>query len=277
MSPSSDPAARVAAALALARAQQEHMRHFVHRKVVERPDATRALFLAPHPDDIVIGCGGTLLAMIDADVPVRLAYLTDGRAVAEPGGEDEMAARRADEARRVSAALGLVEPVLFGWNEHTFTRPESEPELVAALAGLLASEAPDAVFVPYLWDQHGDHRYTNWLLARAMEESGARPTVYGYEVWSFAPPGIVVDVTRRLERKKEILSLYASQLELLDYLTIVDVRARQHASLAPGAEACEVFCPFRADAFLERVHEADLRSPEALCGEVLLTPPESAP
>lgn len=270
-------AGAAAATRARTRAQEDYLRHLVHRQAVDVPPAARALFLAPHPDDIVLGCGGTLLKMLARGIRVRLAYLTDGRTTAPPEGEEAMAKRRADEARAVSRHLGLPEPIFVAWNERTFTAPENRAALVERLQGILAEVQPDHVFLPYFADMHGDHRYTNHLLAGAMRASGRMPVVYGYEVWSVAPPGVVVDITQELEEKLRLIGHYRSQLELLDYLAIAEGVARLRAPLAPGAAACEVFCPFRGEAFVELVESLDLESPTTLETRFVLTPPETLP
>lgn len=275
--PAAPDLTKTAQTIARTRAQQDYQRHLVHRRVVDIPPASRALFLAPHPDDIVIGCGGTIVKMIDRGVSVRLAYLTDGRAAADEAGENAMVHTRAEEARGVSAQLGLPEPILVGWNERTFTRPENEDLLVERVAQILQEVGPDHVFLPFYGDVHGDHRYANHLLARALRSCGSRPVIYGYEVWSLAPPGVVVDITNELEKKKELLAIYRSQLALLDYMLIVESVARLRAPLAPGAAACEVFHALRGDAFVDLVESMDLRSPESLQSEVLLTSPETMP
>lgn len=269
---------RTAAALALASAQQLWLRHYVHRRTVEVPPATRALVLAPHADDEVIGCGGTLVKLAARGVPLRLAYLTDGRAATQdPAQEDAMAATRAAEARAVSARLGLAEPLLVGWSERAFAAPEHEQALVARVARLLEQVEPDAVFVPYHEDAHGDHRYANHLLARALRASGRAPTVYAYEVWSRVPPGIVVDVSAELAQKHALIDCYPSQLALLDYHALIDALASLHAPLVPGARACEAFRAFTAQGYVEAVEALDLASAASRETIVLLTRPETMP
>ena len=278
-----DTAQKAAAALVLAQAQQHYLRHLFHCQVVERPPGERLLFLAPHPDDIVIGCGGTVLRLLRDSVDLRFVYLTDGRAGtgAEAGQEDpvaeaNLAVRRAEDARQVATRLGLPAPTLLGWNEHTFTAAEHADALVEKLAHELDDGRPDVVFVPYLWDMHPDHRYTNALLARALAGQNSVKKVYGYEVWSLTPPGLVVDISKELEEKKEIIRLHASQVALFDYPTFADVRARHHAPLAgPKATAGEVFCPFSRQEFLETVGSADLTSALSLSTNVLLTAPRA--
>ena len=272
-----DAAVRAAYTRGRVQGMQDAMRHMFHRHVVDVPVATRPLFLAPHPDDIIIGCGGTLQKYLAANVSVRLAYLTDGRAAATDQSEQQgMADTRAREADAVSTHLGLPAPHQFGWDETTMCDSRYFGERVRELADLLSEVQPDAVFVPYLWDQHGDHRVANYLLARAMRRARHYPRVYGYEVWSVAPPGVVVDISEQLEGKMELIRLYESQLKLFPYEQMIDIANRTRASLVgPWCSAAEAFTQFDGAAFCDVVDEVDLISPETVHNEVLTTPPST--
>jgi len=261
----------------LAAFEQEFMRAFVWRKVVERPAATRALFVAAHADDVEIGCGGTVLKLIDAQVAVRQVVLTDGRlAAARPEEREAMARTRAEEAKSVAAHLMLPPPELFAVPEGELAQPGREAEIVARLARLLGEFRPDAVFVPYFFDQHPDHRYANHLLARALPASGldlATVTVYAFEAWAFVPPALVVDITEVLAEKLRLVSLYRSQLALTPYLDLVDQLGRPRAALAgPRAGAAEFFQPFGAADYVARAQTLDLSSPQSLALNVNVAP-----
>jgi LmbE family N-acetylglucosaminyl deacetylase len=260
-----------------ARLSQEIQRHYVNRKVVERPAATRALFVAAHADDVEIGCGGTVLKLVDAQVPLKQVVLTDGRLAApKPEEEAEMVRVRADEARSVAAHLMLPPPELFGVSERELFAPAELEPMVARLAALLAEWKPDALFVPWFFDQHPDHRYANRILARALSRSTldlSGLTVHGYEVWSLVPPGLVVDVTAVFAEKRRLVSLYRSQLKLMRYLELVDELARPRALLAgEKAQAAEFFCPLRGDDYVVRAESLDFESPESRATTVMLAP-----
>jgi hypothetical protein len=45
-------------------------------RLVDIPPGERFLVLAPHPDDDVIGCGGTILRLLAARKSVRIVYLS---------------------------------------------------------------------------------------------------------------------------------------------------------------------------------------------------------
>ena len=235
------------------------------------------LFVGAHPDDIVIGCGGTLQKLLAAAVPVRLVYLTDGRGAAlDPTQQEAMAAARAAEATAVSDMLGLEAPALLGWPEGSFRDPARFEERAAQMRELLESFQPDAVFLPYLFDQHADHRFANHLLARALTLSGMRPAIYCYEVLTIVPPGMAIDISDQLEQKKELIGCYPSQLALFPYQQLADIVGREHASLVGGnCVAAEVFCQFAGEAYVQVVGALDLAHPEALAGEVRTTPPET--
>jgi LmbE family N-acetylglucosaminyl deacetylase len=148
----------------------------VNRRLVERPAGTRALFVAAHADDVEIGCGGTVLKLIDAQCKVQQAVLTDGRlAATAPDQEEEMARVRAEEARSVAAHLMLPPPELFGVNEREFQAPERLEAMVARLAALLDAFQPDALFVPWFFDQHPTTA-TRTASSRARVSRAARAT-----------------------------------------------------------------------------------------------------
>lgn len=258
-------------------ANRSMLRHFIHRRPFTGTEPERALFLAPHPDDIEIGCGGVLLRRADAGRASRLVFLTDGCAVGSPQEDEHFRGVRWTEACAASASAGLPEPVGVRIDERSFRAPELRERGIASLVEQLEDFEPDAVFLPWVADQHPDHRHTNVLLAEALRRTNRAPVVYGYEVWSFAPPGAVADISDLLGRKLELISCYASQLAFIDYVHLVNAVASSHAPLLPGALAAEAFCPMSADAYLDFLSTLNLEHPDSGVGEVLLTPPPSLP
>ncbi len=219
-----------------------------------------------------------MLKLVDAQCKVRQAVLTDGRLAAPaPDQEDEMVRVRAEEARSVAAHLMLPPPELFGVSEREFQAPGRLDAMVARLAALLDDFRPDALFVPWFFDQHADHRYANRVLARALA-TGARDltavTVHAYEVWSLVPPGLVVDVSAVFAEKRRLVALHRSQLKLMRYLELVDELGKPRALLAgANATAAEFFCPLRADTYVARAASLDFESPASRATGVMLTPP----
>src|SRR5258705_86546 len=85
--------------------------------VVCKPESGKILVLAPHMDDEVLGCGGTIARHAQAGADVTVIFLTDGRrgigtiaALPEPERgrrERELVDTRKQEARRAGEILGV--------------------------------------------------------------------------------------------------------------------------------------------------------------------------
>ncbi|HET6697207.1 MAG TPA: PIG-L family deacetylase, partial [Gaiellaceae bacterium] len=71
---------------------------------------TRVLVIAAHPDDEVLGMGGTITRHTDAGDAVRVLVVTDGSSTQYPG-DAETRARKEEEAQKAAAELGVADYV----------------------------------------------------------------------------------------------------------------------------------------------------------------------
>jgi LmbE family N-acetylglucosaminyl deacetylase len=143
----------------------------------------RVLVIAPHPDDEVAGCGGTILLHRQRGDVVTVLYVTNGGASRALGlGPEEMARRRRIEADQAAAILD-VKAVWLGLPE----REWDSAAFSTRLGELLAEEDPDVVYAPSCVDFHPDHRRVAAALGHvlAARETPAvdqdRPLVRAYE------------------------------------------------------------------------------------------------
>jgi LmbE family N-acetylglucosaminyl deacetylase len=158
----------------------------------------RVVVVAPHPDDEVLGAGGTLAVWATAGSEVTVVAVTDGEG-SHPGSPTltpaQLAARRAVEREHALAALGLGAPVV-----PRLGLPDAgvrADDVAHGLAPLL--RAGDTVLVPVTGDGHPDHDATADGGARAAAEAGAIRWRYPVWLWHWARPGAVsFDGARRL-------------------------------------------------------------------------------
>jgi LmbE family N-acetylglucosaminyl deacetylase len=187
---------------------------------------TDVLVLAPHPDDEVIGCGGTLLALARAGARVTCVQATDGSdgwALRELP-EARRRVVRMDEARAVAQAAGFAALECWNADNRAFRADDS---WVARLADLLVRTRPRLVFTPFLADAHADHFTVNAVLARAIPRAGdavAQCRVLGYEVWSLVPPAMVCDVTAWRPAQEALLWIYESGMKVDDFVEMCERR-----------------------------------------------------
>ena len=224
-------------------------RHPRHRDARVRPLDERldlaepALVLSPHPDDELVGCGGTLLEMRGRGAALTILQLTDGAASAalRGAGADERRRGRLREAEAVAAELGAE---LRCW-EFPDRGLAATPDTAARLAALLDACRPRVVFTPPWHDPHPDHAAAAALLAAALGQSGLDPTatlVACYEVRSPVPVNAVQATDAWLERKASLLMRYRYGMRVVDYVAACRVAEAAHARRHLGRRGfAEVF------------------------------------
>jgi LmbE family N-acetylglucosaminyl deacetylase len=153
------------------------------------PGALQVLALGAHPDDIEIGCGGTLLTLADRPATtVRCAVLTGTPA-------------RRDEARAASRAFAA-RSELDWWDFPDGRLPAHWDAVKDALHALATRTSPDIVLCPRADDAHQDHR----LLGRLAPTVWRDALVLHYEIakWDadLTPPTHYVPLTPDQARHK---------------------------------------------------------------------------
>jgi bacillithiol biosynthesis deacetylase BshB1 len=172
------------------------------------------LAIGAHPDDVELGCGGTVAKLAGGGRRVAILHLTRG----EAGSRGTVTERRA-EAERAAAALGAVALHFLDAGDGAFrTGPAEEDELIALLRRL----RPELVLGPTPADRHPDHGRAHRLVADACFYAGLaqrgrgeahRPAaLFSYMQHDPFEPSFVVDVTDSWARKTAALDAYASQL-----------------------------------------------------------------
>jgi len=208
-----------------------------------------ALVFSPHPDDEVIGCGGTLLDVAARGGTVTVVQVTDGSDSAAFIDEPESVRRqvRLDEAAGVARHLGARELVCLRADNRAL---RATPELRAAFRDALEKARAGVVFAPSFTDIHPDHQTVLRLLADALREMpGERPDVALYEVWSLVSPTHVHPVDGRIQEIEALLLDYWTALKIDDYVHLVAERLLYNACEyggGPGYLECfEVHAPSR--------------------------------
>lgn len=191
------------------------------------PAAGSVLVLAPHPDDEVVGCGGTLCLHSQAGAKVTVAYMTDGRLGSlrlqgdaltgsqRTAFQEELVKTRKAEAAAAGRLLGTGELVFLDFPEGELRRCR---ETVRRMADLLVATRPDVVYVPFPTDRHPDHVETARIFGAAVGEAPDGCQVYAYEVWSPLYPNCMVDISDVVEMKRRAMVQFATQVADNDFI-----------------------------------------------------------
>jgi LmbE family N-acetylglucosaminyl deacetylase len=204
----------------------------------------RVLVVAPHPDDEVAGCAGTLIRHVRLGDSVRLAVVTDGRRSAALALDPHaMAAQRETEARLAAARMGI-ELRWLAFREGEWT----ESQCRTALGRIIAETMPTIVYAPPP-DFHPEHRRTARVLAESLTDAGSSADVRIYAVQVPLTPlltNLVHDVSDLQDEIRSTVTAYTSQ----ETSITSSLRARRYtASFFGAGERAESFFAVRPDVY----------------------------
>lgn len=181
----------------------------------------RALVVAPHHDDEVLGCGGTIARLADGGAEVRVLVVTRGQT---PPFDRALVERVRAEALEAHALLG-VSSARFLDLPAAGLDTVPHVELNRAVGAAVREAAPDTLLVPFNGDIHLDHQlvFAACLVAARPNRPDYPARVWAYETLSetnWNAPGVTpgftpnlhVDIAATLGRKLDAMRAYASQV-----------------------------------------------------------------
>ncbi len=212
----------------------------------------RVAVIAPHPDDEILGCGGTIARHVERGDDVHVVVVSRGVPEIFPPEEIE-ATRR--ELRAAHDVLG-VDAARF----LDFPAPKLDlvprHALADALATVLGDLRSDVLYVPHWGDLHGDHQAVFDACLVAARPIGDHPVrrLLCYETLSETEwagprasevftPSVFIDVSSVLDRKLKAMACYRSQLKSPPHprsLEGIEALARVRGSTV-GCAAAEAF------------------------------------
>ena len=140
------------------------------------------LIFAPHPDDDIIGCGGSIVKHVRQENNVEIVYLTSGESGGLGGSPEEISAIREYEAKKAAKHVGA-------GKVHFLRQPDgyltATKENITAITTLLRQAKPDIIYIPPANDNHRDHRAAHELLLECCLRAGMpKSAESGEELWS---------------------------------------------------------------------------------------------
>lgn len=177
------------------------------------------LAFGAHPDDVELGCGGTLAKEIAAGKKVGIIDLTRGEL-----GTRGTAEIRDGEAARSAGILGVSVRENLGMRDGFFIN--DEPHQMEVIR-MIRKYRPQMVLCNAIDDRHIDHGKGSKLVSDACFLSGLRKigtamegrdqeawrpaVVYHYIQWKNIVPDVVVDISGYIDIKVRSIMAYNSQ------------------------------------------------------------------
>lgn len=211
----------------------------------------KVLIFAPHPDDDLIGCGGSIAKHVKQGNDVKVIYITSGDAGSLKHSKEELAKIREEEARKAAKILG-VEDLVFLRNQDGYV--EYNKKNLTDIVNIIREEKPGLVYIPHKNDAHTDHMKTHELVVESIgrasgpwfQECKGEPwsvdTLLCYEVWTpLQEISYTEDITKFIGLKIKALEQHKSQIQDIPYDKAVKGLNRYRGVMTGNGEYCECF------------------------------------
>jgi N-acetylglucosamine malate deacetylase 1 len=221
------------------------MRYLLGPMPIFELTARRALVLAPHADDEVLGAGGLLARLSALGWETHVLYATISGYPSVALGEVSHTEARVAEVEAALEVLGVTgyEALFVGDDKHLRLDSVPQAELIGAVEAALGRVEPYLVVVPCFGHYHQDHRAVAQACIAALRPApGARlpfvPAVLAYghgaSGWGGVPyefrPTVFADISDVIELKMAAMACYASQLCTPPHLRSLEKIRRWSAS-----------------------------------------------
>lgn len=219
----------------------------------------RILIVAAHPDDEVLGCGGTIARHVALGDVVRILLLADGVGGRLQAAEPEAVIERSKAARNAAATMGADAPILLGWPDNRLDRMELL-DMIQPLEKVIREFKPSTIYTHHGGDLNVDHRLTHQAVLTACRPQPEGPVtrLLTFEIpssteWSSASigapfcPNWFVDISTVIDQKMAALRCYGEELRSFPHarsLEGIEALARLRGSSC-GVPAAEAFMLIR--------------------------------
>lgn len=187
------------------------------------------LIISAHPDDDVLGCGGTIAKLTKRGVFVHLAFLTDGVGARGNTGNSAATEQAALERRRAAAhkSAEILGVASVSFDDLPDNSLDSVPllDVTKRVEALIEEHCPNTIFTHHAGDLNIDHRVVHQAVATACRPQRGLPvqTLLAFEVPSSTEwqspgseypfvPNWFVDISDFLDQKLAAMSAYAEEL-----------------------------------------------------------------
>lgn len=215
------------------------------------------LVIAAHPDDEVLGCGGTIAKHVSQGDKVHLLFMADGVKSRLNFSEKNLNSR-IESAKSAQSLLGVISAVSLDLPDNQM---DSVPilKIVQKIEPIIESLKPSIIYTHHYGDLNIDHKLTNAAVmtaCRPLPNSSIRE-IYGFEILSSTElsmsknssfvPTYFVDITNQISIKLNAVSAYHEEMRDVPHsrsVKHVEILAK-HRGYSIGVSMAEAFEVYR--------------------------------
>ena len=216
---------------------------------------SRVAVIVAHPDDEVLGAGGTMARHASLGDDVHPVFLADG--VGARGADAAAAEKRAEAGRRAAMVVGVHPPRFLGFPDNRLDTV-ALLDIIQAIERIIAEIAPDTVYTHHAGDLNIDHvichravltacrPQPNCAVRRLYAMEVASSTEWGTPAQAFVPTHFV-DIGAHGAAKRRALEAYAEEMREFPHArSFAAIESHDRArGAAIGLAAAEAFMVLR--------------------------------
>lgn len=186
---------------------------------------SKVIFVAVHPDDETLGCGGTILKHKSQGDEIFWMVLTGPQKGLMPHFTDDFLAKRDAMLDGIAKEYGFDETIRLGFPTQMLHTLDLR-DIIQKISEVFRRIQPDTIYMMYCHDVHSDHRVAfdavysctksfrypfikNIYMIEALSETDFAMAIPGN---SFVP-NVFVDISDYIEKKLEIASMYIGEMQ----------------------------------------------------------------
>jgi len=211
----------------------------------------KILVAVAHPDDEVLGCGGTIAKFVSrGEVHSIIFSYGEGSNILENG--EGIVTQRAEESRIAGEILGSKNMTFFGVPDNLMVEELQDDKIIDSFDHILTNLKPDLILTHSIDDPHPAHSSVARFVRNRVDKTKVKSDVYTFNIWSpfrFTnrdEPKMVVDISKTFKKKKRALNIFKSQRIWLHYPKTLSLLKDKLNGVKEGYSAVEVFYKWRS-------------------------------
>jgi len=163
--------------------------------------SNKIVVIAPHPDDDILGAGGTLLKAKSLGAEVNIIYVTNGEPLKSENIKKETL-KVCKKAKFIPHFLNF-EPKKI--NVH-------DDKAIKDISSIINEINPGVIFISFFLDNHVDHRSVNHLIYNCFKYAKFTNNIeiWSYQIYSSILPNVIIDVTDMISKKSKLINIWKS-------------------------------------------------------------------
>ena len=191
----------------------------------------KILIIAAHPDDEVLGCGGTIARHVQSKDEVNIVFLSDG--VSSRKKLNQSIEERNASAFKASEILGIKPPKFLNFPDNKMDTI-ALLEIVKKLEKVIYKIKPEIIYTHHIGDLNVDHRITHQAVMTACrpQPNFSVKKILSFEVLSstewnshsfgnYFHPNYFVNITEQIPIKMQALKAYGCERCVIFHIPVL--------------------------------------------------------